>query len=206
MKILLVEDTLALAQNVQDFLELEKFSVDHIADGAQVRKQVERVLYDVILLDVMLPGVDGMTLCREIRKHQNTPIIMMTAKGQIEDKQEAYAGGADDYLVKPFALEELVMRIRALLKRSQPLELYRREDLEIDLEANEVRKGGEEVHMPLKELQLIQCLIDLAGRPVSRTDLIEYIRGSDAVRDHDQHLDVYIANLRKKLGKEWIET
>lgn len=131
---------------------------------------------------------------------------MTTAKGQIEDKQDAYDLWADDYLVKPFALEELVMRCKALFKRTQIQDIYHLWDREIDVENKTVTRMGVPIHLTLKEFLILVHLLENNGHAVSRADLIEYVRGGDALYEHDAKLDVYIANLRKKLGKELIET
>lgn len=154
----------------------------------------------------MLPEMDGISLLNELRSQKNTPVIMATAKGQLDDKALSYDAGADDYLVKPFALEELRMRIQAVVKRGQPQDVFRRRDIEVHIDTNQVLKNGEEVPLPLKEFQLLSCLIDQEGKTISRTELIEQVWGSDSLFENDGKLDVYISNLRKKLHKELITT
>lgn len=139
--ILLVEDNERIGSNTKAYLESEKFVVDRQKDGDQARSTLQHKHYDLILLDIMLPGIDGVALCQKIRQQDDTPIIMTTAKGQLEDKGEAFDCGADDYLVKPFALEELVMRIKALLKRTELSDLIRIGDIEVYLEDNCVTKA-----------------------------------------------------------------
>ncbi len=131
---------------------------------------------------------------------------MATAKGQLDDKSTSYDAWADDYLVKPFALEELRMRIQAVVKRAQPQDIFRRWDIEVHLDQNMVSKWWKQISLPLKEFQILACLIDQDGKVISRSDLIEQIRWWEALYENDAKLDVYISNLRKKLHKELIVT
>jgi len=149
--------------------------------------------------------MDGVTIAKTVRQKKAVPIIMTTAKWQLEDKGEGFDAGADDYLVKPFALEELLMRIKAILKRSEIPSVYRRNDIEVLIDEQRVIKDGEEVKLPLKEFLLLEYLAQRMWQAVSRTDLIDYIRWWDSW-ENDATLDVYVANLRKKLGKDAIET
>lgn len=204
--LLLIEDTYAIGNNIVTYLEHDWFSVDRSTDGQEWKDRALSATYDLIVLDIMLPGLDGVSLLQELRTKKQTPVIMTTAKGQIEDKQQAYDLGADDYLVKPFALEELVMRIRALLKRTEISDIYRLWTLEIDLENKTVTDHGEDIHVTMKEFLILACLLESRGHPVSRSDLLEFVWWGEALYEHDAKLDVYIANLRKKLGKELIET
>lgn len=208
MHILLVEDNEAIAHAIQWFLELDGWTVDIFANGISGLEQANRFTYDCIVLDVMLPGMDGFSLLAALRKTKQTPVIMTTAKWQLDDKQEWYDAGADDYLVKPFELQELMMRIQALVKRSTVSDIVRRRDIEIDMERNVITKGGTVVDITLKEWQVLWCLLTAEWSTVQRTTIIDEIWGDTGVWDEksDGKLDVYIANLRKKLDKELIET
>lgn len=205
MKILLIEDQLQIARNIKRYLELEWFEVDIVQDGKEGLQKALTHVYELFIIDRMLPSMDGVTIAKAIREKKSVPIIMTTAKGQLEDKGEWFDAGADDYLVKPFALEELLMRIKALLKRSELPSVYRFHNIELLIDEQRVMQGGVEVKLPLKEFLLLEYLAQRLGHAVSRTDLIDYIWGGDS-RENDSTLDVYIANLRKKLGKDIIET
>lgn len=204
--ILLVEDNQTIWKNIVSYLAHELHTIDRYTDGKEWRDRALNYMYDCIILDVMLPWLDGITLLQELRNKKQTPVIMTTAKWQIEDKQEAYTLGADDYLVKPFALEELSLRINALLKRSESHDLYQIGELQVDLENKTVVLEGNEVHLTMKEFLILTYLLENNSRAVSRSDLLEFIRWGDALYEHDNKLDVYIANLRKKLGKKLIIT
>ncbi len=205
-RLLLIEDNTTIWQNIVTYLTHEGWQVDWWKDAITGRQFFQEHTYDLIILDIMLPGWDGMSLLKELRIKKQTPVIMTTAKGQIEDKQDAYDLGADDYLVKPFALEELVMRCKALFKRTQIQDIYHLWDMEIDVENKTVIRKWVPIHLTLKEFLILAHLLENNGHAVSRADLIEYVRGGDALYEHDAKLDVYIANLRKKLGRELIET
>lgn len=205
MKILLIEDQVQIGRNIKRYLELEGFEVDVVTDGKEGLDKALSQVYELLIIDRMLPSMDGVNIIKAVREKKSVPIIMTTAKGQLEDKGEGYEAGADDYLVKPFALEELLMRIKAVLKRTELPTVYRFHDIEILIDEQRVIKTGEEVKLPLKEFLLLEYLAQRLGQAVSRTDLIDYIWWGDS-RENDSTLDVYIANLRKKLGKDVIET
>lgn len=205
MKILLIEDQQQIANNIKRYLELEGFEVDIEGDGKAGLEKALSHVYELLIIDRMLPSMNGVTIAKAVREKKAVPIIMTTAKWQLEDKGEWFDAGADDYLVKPFALEELLMRIKAILKRTELPSVYRFHDIEVLIDEQRVLKAGEEIKLPLKEFLLLEYLSQRLWQAVSRTDLIDYIRWGDS-RENDSTLDVYIANLRKKLGKEVIET
>ncbi len=205
-RLLLIEDNTTIWHNIVTYLNHEGWQVDRHQDAISGRQAYNDHTYDLIILDIMLPGWDGISLLKELRTKKQTPVIMTTAKGQIEDKQDAYDLGADDYLVKPFALEELVMRCKALFKRTQIQDIFHLWDIEIDVENKTVLRKWVPIHLTLKEFLILAHLLENNGHAISRADLIEYVRGWDALYEHDAKLDVYIANLRKKIGKELIET
>jgi len=205
--ILLIEDNLDIAHNIKTYLELNEFSVDHKTDGIEGLAQAEKKHYDCIILDIMLPGKNWFEILEDLRINKGIPVILTTAKWTIEDKSKWFELWADDYLVKPFELKELLMRIEAILKRTQTSDIITIWNIHINLEDNNIKKDGEDVHLPLKERQILTLLIDAGWHPVERTTIIEDIRGSDAMREkNDWKLDVYISNLRKKLDKSLIET
>ena len=124
MKILLVEDNVTIANNIKKYLELEHLQVDIAYDGEVGLEKATTTTYDIILLDIMLPKLDGIQVCNTIRMKSEVPVIMLTAKGQLEDKSEGFGCGADDYLVKPFDLEELLLRIKAIMKRKNQFDKF----------------------------------------------------------------------------------
>lgn len=205
MHVLVVEDNSSIAENEKRFLETEWYTVDVAHDGKIWLEKALKNTYDIIVLDIMLPELDGITVCKMIREKKQTPIIMATAKWELEDKWEWFLTGADDYIVKPFALEELVMRIQAITKRSELPDVYRIGDIEVLPNEQRISKAWEDIKITHKEFLLIEYLAQRQWQAISRTDLIEYIWWWDG-RENDATLDVYIANLRKKLGKDIIET
>ncbi len=205
MKILIIEDQQNIANNEKKYLETEWREVDVVYDGKEWLQKTLNLAYDFVVVDRMLPGVSGVDIVHEVRKKKKIPIIMTTAKWQIEDKTEWFVEWVDDYLVKPFALEELVMRIKAIMKRTELPTVFRFWNIEMLLDEQRVLKKWIEIKLPLKEYLLLEYLLQRQWQAISRTDLIEYIRWGDW-RENDNWLDVYIANIRKKLGKNLIET
>jgi DNA-binding response OmpR family regulator len=205
-RILVIEDHADIAENIAQYLALEHYQVDIAPTGTAWRALFSHNTYDVIVLDLMLPGIDGITLCNKIKALSDTPIIMTTAKWQLEDKLEGFGVGADDYLVKPFDLAELSARITALLRRQDKFDVFTRGDLRIDLTKRTIFKHDEEVYLTIKEFYLLEILIQHYGFPVSRADIISHVRGEAEIREESGKLDVYISNLRKKLDKSLIDT
>lgn len=205
MKILIIEDQQNIANNEKKYLETEWREVDVVYDGKEWLQKALGFAYDFVVVDWMLPGVSGVEIVHELRKKKKIPIIMTTAKWQIEDKTEWFVEWVDDYLVKPFALEELVMRIKAIIKRTELPTTFRFWTIEMLLDEQRVLQNWKEIKLPLKEYLLLEYMLQRQWQAISRTDLIEYVRWGDW-RENDNWLDVYIANLRKKLGKSIIET
>ena len=205
--ILLVEDNQTIGQNIQKYLELEGYSVLWVQNWAYANEVVKHQEFDLVLLDLMLPGTDGLVVAKTIKQHQEqTRILMMTAKGQLEDKLEGFEVWADDYLVKPFDLEELVARIEALLRRSVQKDVLSYGVLTLDNLQKKIFKGWEEIKLSLKEFQILELLIRNKGMALSRLDIIEEIWGWDAGFEEDGKLDVYLSTIRRKIWKETIET
>lgn len=205
--ILLVEDNQTIGQNIQKYLELEGYSVLWVQNWSYANEVVKHQEFDLVLLDLMLPGTDGLVVAKTIKQHQQqTRILMMTAKGQLEDKLEGFEVWADDYLVKPFDLEELVARIEALLRRSVQKDVVSYGVLTLDNLQKKIFKGWEEIKLSLKEFQILELLIRNKGMALSRLDIIEEIRGWDAGFEEDGKLDVYLSTIRRKIWKEMIET
>jgi two-component system response regulator RegX3 len=203
--VLVVEDEDSFVEALSIGLRREGFRVQVARDGAQALDLFDAVNPDLVLLDVMLPRVSGIDVCRQLRKRSQVPIIMVTAKGAEIDTVVGLEVGADDYVTKPYRLRELVARMRAVLRRSprdrqldasgEALEVG---DVALDPERHEVVIRGSTVQLPLKEFELLELLLDNAGRVLTRETLIDRVWGSDYVGD-TKTLDVHIKRLRSKV-------
>ena len=203
MKLLVVEDELPTIAFLRRGLTEEGFAVDVASDAASADESVGIYDYDVILLDVMLPGGDGFSLCRRWREHGlKTPILFLTAREDVVDRIQGLNLGGDDYLVKPFAFEELLARIRALLRRrhSGGTSLLRVGDVEIDTATRRVVCRGQVVLLTPREYQMLEYLAYNAGTVISRTQLWEHVWESHNEPDSNV-VDVYVRYLRNKLGR-----
>jgi DNA-binding response OmpR family regulator len=203
MKILIVEDEKRLARLLKQGLEEQGFVVDLAYDGAEGQYQAEQYQYDAVLLDLMLPEVDGLAILKGLRaKGNDVPILIVTARGDVEDRIKGLNLGADDYLAKPFDLEELIARLRALIRRSrgQSSPLVAIADLTIDSNARSVFRAGNEISLSAREYDLLYYLALNAGRVVSKTELIEHIYASDYEWDSNV-IEVFISYLRTKIDK-----
>ena len=200
MKILLVEDSIKFAKNLKRALEIEGYSVDIAHDGAVGFDMGISPLYDLIILDVMLPKKDGLLVCSELRRHGiQIPIIMLTAKDELRDKVLGLDSGADDYLVKPFGFEELFARLRSLLrskKTSKPLVL-KEGDLVLSSATHTVKRGGKTIQLTPKEYKIAFYLLRNSDRVVSRDELTAELWKTKPVGNE---LDVHISYLRKKIN------
>ncbi|MEW6273000.1 MAG: response regulator transcription factor [Thermodesulfobacteriota bacterium] len=205
MKVLVVEDETLTANALKRGLGEEGFAVDLARDAASAEQAVNVYEYDTIILDVRLPGGDGFALCRRWRdKGVTTPILFLTACDDVADRVRGLDLGADDYLVKPFAFEELLARVRALVRRgpaAQPSPELRVADLVLDTARRRAVRGTRVVPLTAREYQILEFLARNAGRVVSRTSLWEHVWESDAVPDSNV-VDVYVRYLRNKLGRE----
>jgi DNA-binding response OmpR family regulator len=201
MRILVVEDDRKVGAFLQKGLREEQFAVDVCADGEEALERARLNPYDLIILDVMLPKKDGFAVCRELRRSANlVPILMLTAKDSVEDKVSGLSEGADDYLAKPFAFEELLARMRALLRRTRDYQptAVRVGDLELDPARRQAVRAGRRISLTGKEYALLEYLMRNAGRVVTETMIIEHVwdmnyEGSSNV------VSVYINYLRKKI-------
>ncbi|MGH7868751.1 MAG: response regulator [Candidatus Dormibacteraceae bacterium] len=201
-KILIIDDEEHIRELALLYLEREGFECQGLPDGSQVIKVVEQFKPELIVLDLMLPGVDGLTLCREIRQQSSIPIIILSARDEITDKVVGLELGADDYLTKPFHPQELVARAKALLRRStlepdQP-RLLQSGNLTIDLERHEVRSGERLIQLRPKEFDLISLLIQHPGRVFQRNELLDQVWGYD-FPGYTRTVDVHVQQLRDKL-------
>ncbi len=203
---LLVEDDLRLAQLVTEYLGLNGVVVTHVGDGRQGLEEALRFRYDVVLLDLMLPGRDGLSICRDLRARSDVPILMLTARGEETDRVIGLEMGADDYLSKPFSPRELLARIRALLRRVRgqagpATAVLRIGDLELDPSARRAVYRGAELDLTGYEFDLLRVLAERAGRILSREQLMELARGA-ADEAFDRSIDVHVSRLRQKLGDD----
>ncbi len=207
-KILIVEDDLFLAENLQKLLTSEGYSVENIYDGLLAEKLALRKHYDCMIIDINLPGKNGYEICKNLRNHQiNTPILMLTAFGEIEDKLEGFESGADDYLTKPFFIKELLARLKALLKRNlNRKEDYTEsiiiEDLHIDLAKKTAQRGKEFIKLTAREFQILTILAEARGNPVSKKELIQKVWGTNT-EVNTNTIEVFINSLRNKIDKHF---
>lgn len=206
MRLLFAEDQPQLRRSVSRALMAAGYSVDAVADGAEALEDLEGASYDAIVLDVMMPRVDGLTVLRTLRgRGDATPVLLLTARDAVEQRVEGLDAGADDYLVKPFALEELLARLRVLTRRkgSGRTNVYTLADLTVDVSARTAERGGTELSLSAREYALLEYLIRNKGIILSREQIennlwnYDYAGGTNVV-------DVYISYLRKKLdgGRE----
>jgi two-component system phosphate regulon response regulator PhoB len=205
--VLVVEDEDALATLLQYNLEKEGYDVGVAADGEEALTQVDERLPDLVVLDWMLPKVSGIEVCRRLRagaKTRNLPIVMLTARGEEGDRVRGLDTGADDYLVKPFAMGELTARLRAVLRRIRPglaEDRIRHADIVIDRVAHRVKRGEREIHLGPTEFRLLDYLMQHPGRVFSREQLLDAVWGSD-VYVETRTVDVHVGRLRKALNHE----
>lgn len=216
-RLLIVEDDPEMGMGLEKFFSLKGYDVARVTDGEKAVKKMTRLPpYDVVLLDVMLPNKDGFEVLRETRKAGvDSPVIMLTVKGQEEDKLRGFELGADDYVTKPFNAEELAARVQAVLRRSQPSgdepeDVYTFGDVEVDLSNHTAQRGDEEIEFTALEFDILDYFIQHRGRTVSRKQLLRDvwgISGDITTRTIDRH----VASLRKKIEEdptepEYIET
>ncbi len=207
MRILVVEDEADLARAIKQALAEEGFSVDIAADGEAGAWSALSLDYDAVVLDLMLPKVDGWGVLARIRAKKRTPVLILTARDGVPDRVRGLDGGADDYLTKPFSIDELIARVRALIRRSagKPDPVLRFGDVEINTAAHTVKRGEEGIHLTGKEYALLELLALHRGELVTRTTIYDHIYDEEG-DTFSNIVDVYIANLRKKLGRDLIET
>jgi two-component system, OmpR family, response regulator len=207
LRILLIEDEPDLTEVITLALREYEFSVDTALDGRMGLHKAQNEDYDLIVLDLMLPQLDGISLLKRLRQSNKTPVLILTARDGQSDKINGLNAGADDFVTKPFDLEELIARIRALIRRSvnHPSPVMEVDDLEIHMASREVFKQGVLVSLTRKEYAILQLLVLHRGELVTRSMIYDRLYG-----EQDETLsnvvDVYVANLRKKLGAELIET
>jgi DNA-binding response OmpR family regulator len=204
MRILIVDDEYALLEQLRKSLERQRYMVETAMDGEEALDQLFDNPFDLIILDIMMPKMDGLTVLEEARKAGiNTPVLMLTAKGDSEDKVKGLDLGADDYLAKPFSFDELLARIRALFRRSgsQSQPRFQVLDLVFDTASREVTKGGKPVQLTMREFSILEFLLYNKNRVVSRFSLAEHVWGDDYDPfTMSNFIDVHVKNLRRKIG------
>lgn len=202
-KVLIVDDDPHIRELAGVFLRNEGFDTCEAVDGVEALSKLETMKVDMVVLDIMMPNMDGWELCRQLRAYYDFPLLMLTAKGETHDKVQGFQLGADDYLVKPFDPLELIMRVKALLRRyriatSQTVQVG---ELYMDRKTFEVRVAGENLILPLKEFELLFKLASYPGKTLSRDQLIEDIWGYD-FDGNERTLDVHINRLRDRFPDE----
>lgn len=207
MRLLVIEDDPLLLHSLSEGLREELYAIDTAADGEEGLAKARATDYDCIVLDGMLPGIDGWELLTRLRREKKTPVLMLTARDAVPDRIRGLDAGADDYLTKPFDFEELLARLRALIRRSSGLgaSLLEIDGIEIDTAARLVRSEGEIVSLTPREYGLVEYLALHRGSVVSRTELYEHLfdESDDTLSNL---LDVHVSNVRKKLGAGFIST
>ncbi len=207
MRVLVVEDEPDLRESLAQALREDGYAVDSAADGEDGLFKAESYEYDAVLLDIMLPVIDGWEVLRRLRKTRKSPVLMLTARDAVRDRVRGLDTGADDYLVKPFDLSELLARVRALIRRaaSQPEAKLDFGDVSIDTAARVVRRSGEEVALTAREYSLVEFLALHEGKVVTRSMLYDHLFDENDITLSNL-LDVHVSNIRKKLGRDFITT
>jgi two-component system, OmpR family, alkaline phosphatase synthesis response regulator PhoP len=203
--VLVVEDEIEIARVVRDYLDNAGFEVIVVGDGGSAIASVRSAKPDLLVLDLGLPGRDGLDVAREIRRWSNTPIVMLTARGDETDRVVGLELGADDYVVKPFSPKELVARIRAVLRRTRAAErgaeILRATDVEVDTGKMRVTVGGRAVELTPTEFQLLSTLVAEPGRVFTRGQLLDAVHGV-AIESYERAIDAHVKNIRRKIEPE----
>ncbi|MUT68756.1 response regulator transcription factor [Paenibacillus sp. NEAU-GSW1] len=202
-RILLIEDEKHFARFIELELKRESFQIAIAANGLSGLELALRESWDLVLLDLMLPGIDGIEVCKQIREAKEMPIIMITARDSVTDKVSGLDSGADDYIAKPFAIEELLARIRVVFRRQEGHSTAKRtmlvsNGLCVDIEARMVTKNGVEIELTKREYGLLETLLKFTNRVLSRDELLDKVWGYDAAVDKNV-VDVYVRYLRNKI-------
>lgn len=202
ISILLVDDDAHIRELLRFYLQKEGYRTLEAGDGQAAIEQLEKETIHLAVVDIMMPHVDGYELCEEIRTYYDIPVIMLTAKGALIDKEKAFKAGTDDYIVKPFEPKEVLFRIKALLRRFQVMndQVIQLGNTVIDRKSYEVRVCGNTIILPLKEFELLAQLADYPNQIFTRDQLIELVWGNDFV-GNDRTVDVHIKRLRERFSK-----
>jgi DNA-binding response OmpR family regulator len=204
-RILVVEDEMQIARNLRDYLEVAGFEVTVVGDGSAAVASARGDRPDLVVLDLGLPGMDGLDVARELRRAGTTPIVMLTARGEESDRIVGLELGADDYLVKPFSPKELVARVRAVLRRTSGAttgaEVLRAADVEVDLPKMRVRVADRAVDLTPTEFQLLSTFVREPGRVFTRGQLLDALHGV-TIESYERAIDAHVKNLRRKIEPE----
>ncbi|MCK9363355.1 MAG: response regulator transcription factor [Syntrophales bacterium] len=204
MRVLLVDDENSLREQVKNILENQRYTVETAQDGEQALDKLSAAAFDIVILDIMMPKIDGLTVLKQLRKAKiGTRVLLLTARGDAADKVKGLDLGADDYLAKPFSRDELLARVRALLRRSGSASaaLLKVHDLELDTVSRTVMRQGKQVELTPREFSLLEFLLYNKNRVVSRFSLAEHVWGDDFDPfSMSNFMDVHIKNLRRKIG------
>ena len=203
MKILIVEDEHKIANSIKQGLMQENFAVDVVYDGIEGYDLAATGEYDVIVLDRLLPGIEGLEICQKLREQKNhTPILILTAKGQVADRVEGLDGGADDYLIKPFAFEELLARIKALGRRPKKTlgTILKLADLSLNTKTYQIKRGSTSIQLSSKEFVLLEYLLNHKNEILTKDQIINHVWDYDA-NILPNTIEVYIGYLRNKIDK-----
>lgn len=200
-KVLLVEDESDLATLIHDWLAREHHLIERVTDGTMALHMLKMSTYDIVILDLMLPGMSGLEVCKRFREvNGKTPVLMLTARSSLHDKELGFDAGADDYLTKPFYLKELEFRVKALLRRGTTARtnVFQLRDITVDTDEHQVCKAGKEVHLLPKEFRLLEFFVRHPHRVFSSEELIESVWESDTSA-HNDTVRGHVTRLRKKL-------
>lgn len=205
MNILLIEDDQTLNQNISEALKAEAMNATSLYDGLLAERILKRDNFDCVIMDINLPGKNGLDLCKDFRQHNtNTPVIMLTAFSELDDKVQGYNCGADDYLTKPFFMRELLLRVNSLIKRSNTVSntntTLTADDIVIDTKTKSVTRQGQAISLTPREYQILVKLSENKGEIISKNELIKEIWGK-AVNANTNTIEVYVNFLRNKLDK-----
>jgi two-component system, OmpR family, copper resistance phosphate regulon response regulator CusR len=204
MRVLIVEDERKISAYVKRGLKEQGYAADAAFDGQEALDLASAASYDLIVLDILLPGVDGVSVCRQLRKSGlRVPVLMLTARDAVDDRVAGLDAGADDYLVKPFAMKELLARLRALTRRgseSSKSPVLRAGDLSMDTTTHRVRRGSRAIELTAKEYAVLECLLREPDRVFTRTMIAEHVWSYD-IYNESNVVDVYIRNLRRKIDE-----
>jgi len=205
MKVLLVEDDRLLGDSLTEYLQSEGFITDWVYDPREVMDLLEVSSYDVIVLDLMMPHIGGEELIKAIReKDKETPILVLTAKQRLEDKRTCFELGADDYLTKPFEMEELILRLKALYRRKNPQDVVVIDEVEVCFSKEMVKVKGKPISLSKKDWLVLKFLVENRGRFVSQEEILNYVWGDEPVGE--DVVRAHIKNLRKLLPEGFIKT
>jgi DNA-binding response OmpR family regulator len=204
-RILVVEDDMQIARNLRDYLEVAGYEVTAVGEGSAALASIRADRPDLLVLDLGLPGMDGLDVARELRRNSTVPIVMLTARGEESDRIVGLELGADDYLVKPFSPKELVARVRAVLRRTGGVaagaEVLRAGDVEVDLPKMRARVGGQPVDLTPTEFELLATLAREPGRVFTRGQLLDALHGV-TLETYERAIDAHVKNLRRKIEPE----